>query len=192
MANLRACLALHVHYPGHNSNPEVLPEAAKQKIQFGLHCEEPRDAIRTRLEGDIVMKRITSIALFVLAGLVSAGNVLAQDHGVRATVPFDFTVGNKVLPSGTYTIAPATEHVIVIRNREKNITVMSTSYGDGKQSKTGKLVFNKYGDQYFLREILCSSADMSVELPASKTEKRARLQEARLESTPQVFLALNQ
>jgi hypothetical protein len=56
------------------------------------------------------MKRITAIALFILAGLVSAGNVLAQDHGVRTTVPFDFTVGNKVLPSGTYTIEPATEN----------------------------------------------------------------------------------
>ena len=138
------------------------------------------------------MKRITSIALFILAGMVSAGSVLAQDHGVRATVPFDFTVGNKVLPSGTYTIEPTAQNVIVIRNREKNIAVMSTSYGDGKQSKTGELVFNKYGDQYFLREILCSSADMSVELPASKTEKRTRLQEARLESSPQVFIALNQ
>ena len=138
------------------------------------------------------MKRITSIALFILAGMVSAGSVLAQDHGVRATVPFDFTVGNKVLPSGTYTIEPATENVIVIRNREKHIAVMSISHGDSKQSKTGKLVFNKYGDQYFLHEILCSSVDMSVELPTSKMEKRARLQEARLEGSPQVFLALNQ
>jgi hypothetical protein len=138
------------------------------------------------------MKRITPIALFILAGLVSAGNLSAQDHGVRATVPFDFTVGNKVLPSGNYTIEPTAQNVIVIRNREKNIAVMSTSYADGKHSKTGKLVFNKYGDQYFLSEILCSSIDMSVELPTSKMEKRARLQEARLESTSQVFLALNQ
>jgi hypothetical protein len=191
LASHRASLALRVHYPRHNSNPEIFPEAAKQ-IQFGLHCEESRDAISARLEGDIVMKRITAIALFILASLVSAGSVSAQDNGVRATIPFDFTVGSKVLPSGTYTIQQGMTSLIVIRNREKNIAVMSTSHADSKQSKTGKLVFDKYGDQYFLREILCASVDMSVELPTSKMEKRARLQEARLESSPQVFIALNQ
>ncbi len=138
------------------------------------------------------MKRITAIALFILASMVSAGSASAQDNGVRATIPFDFTVGNKVLPSGTYTIKLEQANVVAIVNREKSVTVLSIGYADGHRPNTSKLVFNKYGDQYFLREILCASVDMNVELPTSKMEKRAGLQEARLESTPQVFIALNQ
>ena len=40
--------------------------------------------------------------------------------------------------------------------------------------KRGKLVFTKYGDQYFLHEILCSACGMNVALPSSKHEKLAR------------------
>ena len=44
------------------------------------------------------MKRITAIALFTIAGFVTAGSALAQNRAVRADVPFDFTVGDKLLP----------------------------------------------------------------------------------------------
>ena len=46
------------------------------------------------------MKRITAIALFAAASALGAGHALAQDHAVQATMPFDFTVGNKLLPQG--------------------------------------------------------------------------------------------
>ena len=50
------------------------------------------------------MKRITAIALLAIANFALAGTSFAQSKGVRANVPFDFTVGKKLLPSGTYTI----------------------------------------------------------------------------------------
>ena len=55
------------------------------------------------------MKRITSIALCVLASLAAAGSASAQDHAVKATVPFGFYVGNKWLPSGTYELTSDSE-----------------------------------------------------------------------------------
>ena len=141
------------------------------------------------------MKRITSItsiALFALVSFVTVGSISAQDRAVKATVPFDFTVGDKLLPAGSYTIAAEDTGVIKIRNTDGRIVLLSTTTPDGKEAKTGELVFNKYGDQYFLREILCASADMNMAVPASKQEKRAREQEASL-NTPgqQVYLALN-
>jgi len=141
------------------------------------------------------MKRITSItsiALFALVSFVTVGSISAQDRAVKATVPFDFTVGNTLLPAGSYTIAAEDTGVIKIRNTDGRIVLLSTTTPDGKEAKTGELVFNKYGDQYFLREILCASADMNMAVPASKQEKRAREQEASL-NTPgqQVYLALN-
>jgi len=43
-----------------------------------------------------------------------------------------------------------------------------------------EVVFTKYGNQYFLHEVLCGAVSMHVALPTSKLEKRARIQEAQL------------
>lgn len=136
------------------------------------------------------MKHFTATALFALASLVAVGSMSAQDHVVQANIPFNFTVGSKVLPPGTYVITSETPHVIVIRNKDTNASALSAAYGAGNQTKDGKLVFDRYGDQYFLSEILCSSVDMSLKIPTSKVEKRAQLQEATLRGSDHVFLAL--
>src|SRR5450432_3011957 len=116
------------------------------------------------------MKRNTAIALFAIASFAVAGKSFAQDHAVQATVPFDFTVGAKLLPSGTYTISADSTNVIVIRNRYKPIATLSlVRPDDSKQTGNGgKLVFHKYGDQYFLSEILCDAAEMNMKVPPSK------------------------
>lgn len=139
------------------------------------------------------MKRITSIAFFALASLLTVGNLPAQDVVVQATIPFAFRVGNTSLPAGTYRITSSTtsDSVITIRNREKlDVAALSiTRPADSKDDADGKLVFNRYGGQYFLSQILCPWK-MSVELPTSKTEQRAKQREASLEQNHQVLLAL--
>lgn len=140
------------------------------------------------------MKRITAIA-FALAALVTAGSAMAQEHAVKATVPFDFTVGNAHVPAGTYTIwsAGSSGNLIEVRNDNGKATIFGTAYAAGKSSQTGKLVFDKYGDRYFLHDILCSTVSMNLELPVSKAEKSAQSQQASLQSEnkDQVFIALN-
>ena len=136
------------------------------------------------------MKRITASALIAFASFAAAGSALAQDRAAQATVPFDFTVGNKLLPPGTYIITPQDYGVIMIQNPRRNITVLTTTTFDSREPRSGgKLVFNKYGDQYFLREVLCASASLSVDLPQSKQEKRVHLQEATVHDGSQVFIA---
>jgi hypothetical protein len=80
--------------------------------------------------------------------------------------------------------------LIAIRNHDKPLKVFALATPDGRESKTGKLVFNKYGDQYFLSEILCQSAGMNMAVPPSKLEKRVQLQEARLNANSQTFVAV--
>jgi hypothetical protein len=144
------------------------------------------------LKGETVMKRTTAIALIAMANFVLAGTSFAQSNGVRATVPFDFTVGNRLLPAGTYTIEkqPKNASVIMIRSHDKPIATLSLVNPDGNKSPNGgKLLFHRYGGQYFLSEILCDQADMNVAISASKTEKRAKLQQATLNSSGQTVVA---
>jgi hypothetical protein len=138
------------------------------------------------------MKRTTAITLLAIANLALAGTSFAQSNEIRATIPFDFTVGNRLLPSGTYTLAPESgnANVIVIRSHDKPIAALGLVYHDGNKSPNGgKLLFHTYGGQHFLSEILCDRAHLNVELPTSKTEKRAQLQLATLKSSGQIVVA---
>ncbi len=136
------------------------------------------------------MKRITAIALLAIANFAMAGTSFAQSNGVRANVPFDFTVGNKLLPAGTYTIKEQSNHVILITNHDKPIAALSLVNGDSNRSPNGgKLKFHRYGSQYFLSEILCEQANMNLEVPTSKTERTTALQEARVRARGETFVA---
>jgi hypothetical protein len=139
-------------------------------------------------KGDIVMKRIIAIALFAASSLTAAGNLSAQDHTVKANIPFDFTVNNNVLPAGTYTISSISPYVVQVRNVKGHIAEFSAVRNDDKRSTTPVLVFQRYGNQYFLHEILATNA-LNVAVPPSKREQR-RLQEATLRESNQTLIAL--
>jgi hypothetical protein len=136
------------------------------------------------------MKRITAIALLAIANFAMAGTSFAQSNVVRVNVPFDFTVGKQLLPAGSYTIKAESSELIAIKNNDKPITVLTIGERDGARSPNGgKLMFHKYGDQYFLSEILCDWADMDVKVAPSKTEKRVQLQQAMVHPSSEVFIA---
>jgi hypothetical protein len=132
------------------------------------------------------MKRTIALA-FLAATLISIGGTRAHAQALEAKVPFDFAVADRVLPAGTYQISYTTQNGILIRNQDGRFHAMSTTFAAYNQSKSGgKLVFKKYGNQYFLHEVLCSDVDMNVAIPTSRLEKRAQIQEAQLAGTETV------
>ena len=144
---------------------------------------------------EIVMKRtIAAIALFVASIFITAG-VWAQS--VKATIPFDFTVNNTTVPAGTYIISSAsTDHLVIRISGQKDVHLVSTALPNtANDSKANVLVFHKYGNQYFLSEILSETASMNLSLPVRKAEKRARMQtqetSAVLPSSSDVIVATN-
>ena len=142
------------------------------------------------------MKRIPTIALLVAASVIMAGSAMAQNDAVKATVPFNFTAsGNRLLPAGTYTISTDTSspHILRIADREKGVSVVALALPDaGNPRNTNKLVFHRYGSQYFLSAIRCEASAMNIYLPPSKQEKmaRAQAQEAELRVNNDVLVAL--
>jgi len=140
------------------------------------------------------MKRINAIAIFAVATLVAAGSAMAQGRAVKANVPFDFNVGRTHVPAGTYTISTTgSSNIVELWNDSRKVNIFQPVYADGKQASGSKLVFAKYGDQYFLHEILCSSSDMNLQVPTSKAEKSMQRQQASLQNEKNnVYIALNE
>jgi hypothetical protein len=123
------------------------------------------------------MKRILAIALFLAASFLTTRAAMAQSYVVEVNVPFSFNVNSNTLPAGHYSIATDLEQpaVLTFRDRSKGIVAMNLALSDPSGAgKPGTLLFNHYGDQYFLSEIRFRSASTGVVFPASKLEKRAK------------------
>jgi hypothetical protein len=137
------------------------------------------------------MKRITAIALVSAATFITLGSALARAQTVEAKVPFAFVVRNDVLPAGTYRIRSVGTNLLQIETRDSRVSELSTThFDDHVPPGKNRLVFTKYGDQYFLRQILCESASINSALPASPLEKLAKLREARLRNAEQTVAAV--
>lgn len=137
------------------------------------------------------MKRILAAVVFSIVSSIASSNALAQGYGVQATVPFDFAVSNHTLPSGTYRITSPASGLVRIESSDGRIsTTAPTSYNGNESTGGCKLVFQKYGDRYFLNQVLSpSQASLNVILPASKLEKRVRQQEAGMKQVEQIQIA---
>jgi len=138
------------------------------------------------------MKRLTAIALLALASLITAGVAMAaDDRGAQANVPFAFNVGDKVFPAGVYIVHSPASGIIELRSEDRANAVLSTAYNDSNEPINGEgvWVFNRYGGKYFLTEILCPNALVSLHLPTTKQERMVRINEATLSTPTQVLVA---
>ena len=92
----------------------------------------------------------------MLAGVLAV-SAHAQTSGAQrviARIPFAFNVGKTTLPAGKYTITvlnPTSDRkALQIRslNGRASATVLTTT-SNGHASDNAKLVFERYGDEYF-------------------------------------------
>jgi hypothetical protein len=123
-------------------------------------------------------KQVTVImgALIVFATL-SVRSIQAQDAGAMlVTIPFDFAVSNKTLPAGDYYVRRSVQGpqvVIEIRGRDETQSVDLPTHPvqDLEIQEAPKLVFNKYGDQYFLSQVWMAGRSTGEELTRTNQER---------------------
>lgn len=129
------------------------------------------------------MKQITVLALLVLSVLGAANTLQAQQHGLKVTVPFEFKVGNETLPTGTYIVTSSNAGMITLQSDKNANRASVTTLQEHDETKgKSKLIFDRYGDQYFLHSILCpTSVALNVKVPMTKEEKRVRDQQGKRE-----------
>jgi hypothetical protein len=117
------------------------------------------------------MKHLISRILivgFALSGLIAAQ---AQTRIVTANVPFSFYMGPNAMPGGAYEVdALATGAVIALRTRESGKAITASPI-TGKAHEPPRLVFHRYGDAYFLREIWNGNGNTGFQVARSRREQ---------------------
>jgi hypothetical protein len=118
------------------------------------------------------------VTLVVLSGMAAAQRIGSTK--VVAQVPFEFMVANKIVPAGECVVQAANDdgRILVIRNTEAKVALVSTSsQAEGKQDASDyALVFQHYGDRYFLSGIKLQGSNITYLLPESKVEAELRAQ----------------
>ena len=114
-----------------------------------------------------------------LLAILSVSSVRAQSNqGQTANIPFSFTVGSKVFPAGQYVVtrlnAQSDKATLVIKSadgRTSKIVLALAPVQAGKVQERARLVFNRYGGQYFLSQVWTPADNVGLELLKSRSER---------------------
>ena len=102
---------------------------------------------------------VACIAFVTLAAVPGQGQVL-----FKGNVPFDFCVGRGVLPAGEYSIGWIgwSSQSLALSSGVRWVEIMTPLTTESRTDfETPKLVFHRYGNEYFLAE-MWTGADNTV------------------------------
>ena len=120
------------------------------------------------------MKKQQLFPLLAVLVLLAAGSVQAQNGGVKANIPFDFTAGSKTLTAGEYRITAMSDAGGVLWVAGSGFSkgfVGSQAVEKIAAATSTRLVFHRYGNRYFLYQIWVEGENRGRELPRTRLEK---------------------
>lgn len=127
------------------------------------------------------MKRTYKIVIGLVLStmlMVTASSAQTANHSLIANIPFEFSAGNQLLPSGKYVVT------IVNPNSDQRV-IKLTAVGSGESvllrmrsipvapADHSSLLFHRYGEHYFLSTALTSGETSAMEAVKSKAEREA-------------------
>ncbi|HYG83119.1 MAG TPA: hypothetical protein VD861_22165 [Pyrinomonadaceae bacterium] len=127
------------------------------------------------------MKKVY-VSIFLLFGLyaILAAAEPARAQSAReqtASIPFSFNVGDKTFPAGLYRVRqlnPASDRAALeIKSEDGRLgkITLTTFVRPGEEAEQPRLVFTRYGEQYFLAQVWTHAREDGLALPTSRSER---------------------
>jgi hypothetical protein len=123
------------------------------------------------------------LAVSVLA-VFAAGSVPVEAAELTCKIPFRFTINGTTLPEGSYNVS-TTGGKLFIRGFRHGAFALTNAV-ESKKASAPRLVFHKYGEQYFLRQVWAGDGS-GRELPQPRLERSLakRAQEGQVATGPE-------
>lgn len=111
------------------------------------------------------------LGVFLLV-MVSAGCAQSGSQIVNVKIPFNFNIGAQRFLAGQYDLKPLLQHTIMLRNQNgRGLTnINSISVESRETPSTTTLIFNRYGEHYFLSQIWVAGDTVGREIPKCRSE----------------------
>jgi hypothetical protein len=116
---------------------------------------------------------VTAFAAATMLATVAPAQAQQGDHLI-ARVPFAFSVGQAALPGDTYHLFRMSGHrqIVLLRGDHTGAIVQTDEVNLPRTDAAPSVVFHRYGDQYFLRQIRWEDT-ARLDLPETKAERKA-------------------
>jgi hypothetical protein len=125
-------------------------------------------------------------AVFILMATFA---VAGAGRSMRIIVPFDFYLEDQLVPAGEYRFEmpfaySSTASSVTVRSADgKGIRMLATMPATGSISSTNQLVFNKYGEKYFLSSISISGHRAGLKTFGVEKELKSQIEKAQKTTT---------
>ena len=106
-----------------------------------------------------------------VAPLSAASHAQDLEGPVVVNVPFAFENGSQHFAAGLYSIGMEDRSTLVIRGQSDSGFATTWFAEDNRPSKTTKVVFRRYGDEYFLDQVWVEGETSHTYVIPSKAEK---------------------
>jgi len=124
-------------------------------------------------------KAYTLIAMIVFVGALAVAAHAQTNSRIAliANIPFQFNIGNKTLPAGDYIVRSISDDystvVLRIETRDGRTNAMLVTFTVQGKAQRGRLVFHRYGSQYFFAQAWVDGDSAGLEAEKSRTERGA-------------------
>jgi hypothetical protein len=119
------------------------------------------------------MSKIRTAIVVATVAIVSVSQALHAQSPTelgKVTVPFAFQAGTAHFAPGVYTISYQMNSFLSIRGVSNSGLAMVMRDGAYEQSTVSQLVFRRFGNRYFLREVWVKGETDHLRCPESKAE----------------------
>ena len=122
-----------------------------------------------------VLRVFAVLALIVTS---AASSYAGSADRITLQIPFAFTVGERTLPAGTYGVRQLSPGCVALVSSESgHATMLLTAAIPAERMPTrAKLVFHRYGTQYFLAEVWTPERSQGQQPPTSAAERSLQRQ----------------
>ena len=123
----------------------------------------------------------TLIGALVFATMIAFSTVNAQSNNYEliANIPFAFSAGSQTLPAGEYRVTvvnpSSDQRVLKLTNTDGKTVIVAMHSVEGKARNNARLVFHRYGDQFFLAQAWTASDPLGLEAPRTRAERASEL-----------------
>lgn len=144
-----------------------------------------------------IVATLSLLLTLAIAGSAIAGSATAAAR-LRANIPFDFIVGKDKLPAGQYTVdGTVVQGCLLISAKDRSKSVFTSVFGgqSSRKPSQAKLVFHRYGNQYFLSQVWDEGGTVAMQLSESRAERELAKQTkhlARNKAEPETVVVLAQ
>ena len=124
-----------------------------------------------------VLKKVSLLCAILLVMVVASAQGQTLGSRITVNIPFEFSIGETKLPSGKYSVGRLRQNsddvVISVEDRSGRSKAirMSMPVQADEITEKGKLVFHRYGDEYFLYQVWPAGATNGRQFPKSRGER---------------------